>query len=49
MANTPRGATLHHVRATAGSGHTKVLTDAELLHAFSARRNQGAFTALERR
>jgi RNA polymerase sigma factor (sigma-70 family) len=49
MVNTPLDAVLHHVRATAGTGHTKERTDADLLHAFSAHRDQGAFTALVKR
>jgi RNA polymerase sigma factor (sigma-70 family) len=49
MANTPLGVVLHHVRASAGTGPTKERTDADLLHAFSAHRDQGAFTALVRR
>jgi RNA polymerase sigma factor (sigma-70 family) len=49
MANTSLDAVLHHVRATAGSGHTKEPTDADLLHAFAAHRDQGAFTSLVRR
>ncbi len=49
MANTLRGAVLRHAWATASSGQTKERTDAELLHAFSADHDQGAFTALLRR
>src|SRR5690242_6457296 len=49
MANKSLGTVLRQVRAMAGTGHTPEPTDAELLHAFYARSDQGAFTTLVRR
>src|SRR2546430_2314468 len=49
MANASRATVLGHVRAVAEGGHAPELTDAELLHAYSRRRDQDAFTSLVRR